>query len=84
MFGTGHSHAISEEFFYRAGGFACVNSILEEPLMVHISAAVSTQMERQQGYAAIILEKNSFTWHLCGGRPRYLRLMQGCTGICQR
>jgi len=24
MFGTGHSHAISEEFFYRAGGFACV------------------------------------------------------------
>ena len=59
MFGTGHSHANTEEFFYRAGGLVCVNAILEEPLMVHVGAEISTLMERIENYAALILQKHN-------------------------
>lgn len=61
IFGTGHSHALAEEMFFRAGGLACNNAILEEPLMVHISATTASQMERQGGYAPIILDKYQVT-----------------------
>lgn len=57
IFGTGHSHALAEEMFFRAGGLACSNAMLEEPLMVHISATAASKMERQEGYAPIILDK---------------------------
>jgi Uncharacterized protein containing SIS (Sugar ISomerase) phosphosugar binding domain len=33
--GTGHSHLLAEEIFYRAGGFARVYPILDPPLMLH-------------------------------------------------
>mgnify|MGYP003296158267 CR=1 FL=1 len=41
-FGTGHGHLLALEIFYRAGGMACLCRILDEKLMLHISAAGST------------------------------------------
>jgi uncharacterized phosphosugar-binding protein len=55
-FGTGHSHLLAEELFYRAGGLAQVNPILVDPLMLHAGAARSTQLERLPGLAAVLLE----------------------------
>lgn len=54
-FGSGHSHMLAEELFYRAGGPAFVNPILEEGLMLHRGARQSTDLERLEGYAAILL-----------------------------
>ncbi len=48
--GTGHSHMLAEEIFYRAGGFARVIPLLDEGLMLHKSASTSTQLEREEGY----------------------------------
>jgi uncharacterized phosphosugar-binding protein len=59
VFGTGHSHMLAEELFYRAGGLAAVNPILEESLMLHAGAAASARMERLQGLAAIVLDRHS-------------------------
>jgi len=55
--GTGHSHIFAEEIFYRAGGFARVVAILDEALMLHKDASYSTEVERQEGYAARLLEE---------------------------
>ena len=46
VFGTGHSHMLAEEMFYRAGGLGSVNPILEEDLMLHKNASRSTELER--------------------------------------
>lgn len=51
LFGTGHSHMLSEELFYRAGGLVNIQPILIEPLMLHISASESTLCEREEGMA---------------------------------
>ena len=56
--GTGHSHIISEEVYYRAGGLAPVNAILFPALMQHEGPASSTKLERLPGLAKIILEKH--------------------------
>ena len=53
-FGTGHSHMLAEELFYRAGGLAAVNPILVESLMLHGGAENSTRLERQSGLAPSI------------------------------
>ncbi len=55
VFGTGHSHMLAEELFYRAGGLACINPILEESLMLHRNASLSTAMERLSGLSALLL-----------------------------
>lgn len=34
LFGCGHSHILTEEVFYRAGGLAAIHPILHEPLML--------------------------------------------------
>jgi uncharacterized phosphosugar-binding protein len=57
VFGTGHSHAIAEELYYRAGGLAPVNAILFPALMQHEGPATSTRLERLPGLAQIILDK---------------------------
>ncbi|MBN9691057.1 MAG: SIS domain-containing protein [Verrucomicrobia bacterium] len=57
VFGTGHSHLLAEEVFYRAGGLARVIPILDEPLMLHQAASESTQVERRLGYAADLLKR---------------------------
>ena len=55
-FGTGHSHMLAEELFYRAGGLVKVYPILDEGLMLHGSASRSSELERLSGYAATLLE----------------------------
>jgi uncharacterized phosphosugar-binding protein len=57
LFGTGHSHILAEECFFRAGGLVPVNAILEESLMLHNGAMASSHVERLNGYADIILKK---------------------------
>lgn len=56
VFGTGHSHLLAEELFYRAGGLAQVNPILVDALMLHAGAARSTRLERLSGLAEAILD----------------------------
>lgn len=60
VFGCGHSHLLAEETFYRAGGLACVSPIVNEPLMLHESASLSSHLEKQQGLAQSILEGYTF------------------------
>ena len=57
VFGTGHSHMLAEEVFFRAGGLVPVNAILDGGLMLHVSALRSTDLERLEGYAAIVLDR---------------------------
>jgi uncharacterized phosphosugar-binding protein len=45
-FGTGHSHMLAEELYYRAGGLVRVRPILFEGLMLHANAPLSTKLER--------------------------------------
>ncbi|MBP3962558.1 sugar isomerase domain-containing protein [Paenibacillus lignilyticus] len=58
-FGTGHSHMLALELFYRAGGLASVNPILEEGLMLHRNAVQSTDLERLEGLASVIFKQQS-------------------------
>ena len=51
IFGTGHSHMFGEEAFYRAGGLACINPILEPSLMLHTGAMKSSALEDLEGFA---------------------------------
>ena len=62
VFGTGHSHFLGEEVYYRAGGLAPVNAILFPALMQHEGPATSTKLERMPGLARIVLDKS-------GARP---------------
>lgn len=55
-FGTGHSHLMAEELFYRAGGSARVSPLLVDALMLHVSASGSSALERQPGLAAELME----------------------------
>lgn len=50
-FGTGHSHLLAEEIFYRAGGLAPVYPILDERLMLHKDVIAGSQNERLPGLA---------------------------------
>ncbi len=61
VFGCGHSHILSEETFYRAGGLACVAPVFCERLMLHESAWESSRLEKESGYARHLLEKYPFT-----------------------
>ena len=61
LFGTGHSHMLAEEMFYRAGGLVNIHPILETSLMLHESAAKSTEIERLNGYASVIFEHYGIT-----------------------
>ncbi|WP_308800017.1 SIS domain-containing protein [Agromyces silvae] len=56
VFGSGHSHVFAEEAFYRAGGAARVCPILKPEHMLHEGAKRSTELERQTGLAAGLLE----------------------------
>lgn len=56
-FGCGHSHMISEELFYRAGGLAAVCPIFETSTMLHEGAAKSSQIERMSGYAQHVIDR---------------------------
>ena len=55
-FGTGHSHMLAEELFYRAGGLVAVRPILFEGLMLHAGARLSTSLERLPELAPALLD----------------------------
>ncbi len=59
-FGTGHSHMLAEELFYRAGGLAAVNPILVDSLMLHTGAERSTELERRRGIIGDLLDDLPF------------------------
>ncbi|PDQ35931.1 MAG: hypothetical protein B5766_03395 [Candidatus Lumbricidophila eiseniae] len=56
VFGSGHSHIFAEEAFYRAGGSARICPVLQPSYMLHVSAQRSTELERENGHAASILD----------------------------
>lgn len=49
LFGCGHSHILTEEVFYRAGGLVPIRPIFVEKLMLHEGAVRSSELERQNG-----------------------------------
>lgn len=57
LFGTGHSHMLSEELFYRAGGLVKIQPVLSPPLMLHVSASESTKAERVEGVAQQLFDE---------------------------
>jgi uncharacterized phosphosugar-binding protein len=57
VFGSGHSHLIAEEAFFRAGGMVPVNPILDLRLLFLKGALESTKAEREVGYANEILQR---------------------------
>ena len=57
LFGTGHSHLIAEEGFYRAGGLANVVPMLVEHLMLHRLPELGSRLERTPGLADMILDR---------------------------
>ena len=54
-FGTGHSHLLAEEIFYRAGGLVRIFPLEDDALMLHTGASRSSQFERIAGFASILL-----------------------------
>jgi uncharacterized phosphosugar-binding protein/N-acetylglucosamine kinase-like BadF-type ATPase len=60
-FGTGHSHLLAEEIFYRAGGLAAIYPILDERLMLHKDVVKGSQNERLPGLAQELLDQHSIS-----------------------
>jgi uncharacterized phosphosugar-binding protein len=57
VFGTGgHSYMAGEEIFYRAGGLACVNAVLDSGVSLIHGARRTTRIERTSGYAKAVLD----------------------------
>jgi len=56
VFGSGHSHMLSEEVFYRAGGLAVMSPIFDPGVMLDGGAIKSTKMERLSGLGEVILD----------------------------
>lgn len=54
--GSGHSHMLAEEMFYRAGGLVAIVPLLESSLMLHDGAVKGSSLERLEGYAAAVLD----------------------------
>ncbi len=57
LFGTGHSHLLAEEVFYRAGGLIPVQAMLDSSVLLSGGAQRSTHTERTPGAAAQIAER---------------------------
>jgi len=60
-FGTGHSHLIADEAFFRAGGIAAINPILDERLIFLKGALESTRAEKVAGFARSLAEREMLT-----------------------
>lgn len=57
LFGASHAGIISEDAFYRAGGFALFNPIFSADLMLNVEPVTQTsKLERLEGYGNILLE----------------------------
>ncbi|WP_374020122.1 SIS domain-containing protein [Paenibacillus thiaminolyticus] len=59
LFGCGHSHILTEEVFYRAGGLVPIRPIFVEKLMLHEGAVRSSELERQNGLAETFMEEQT-------------------------
>lgn len=59
VFGSGHSHMLAEELFYRAGGLAPISPILIEDLMLHKGAVESSNLEKKSGLAIEYLSSSN-------------------------
>ncbi|RHW29918.1 SIS domain-containing protein [Oceanobacillus profundus] len=57
LFGCGHSHILTEEVYYRAGGLVPIHPILHEPLMLHEGAVRSSTYERKNDYAKTFMQE---------------------------
>jgi len=57
VFGSGHSQIFAMELFYRAGGLVPVNPILTPEMALEPKAQLSTEAERQSGFAKVILSQ---------------------------
>jgi uncharacterized phosphosugar-binding protein len=77
VFGTGHSSHQAADTFYRAGGLACVNAILEPFLSIGGGALLSTSMERQSGLASLILDR----YDLNAGEPMIVFSVSGVNSV---
>lgn len=55
LFGGGHSHILAEEVFFRAGGLAPINPILDSISMLHEGAMKSSSVEKMHGIGEKIL-----------------------------
>ncbi|WSU85601.1 SIS domain-containing protein [Streptomyces globisporus] len=60
-FGTGHSHMLAEEIYFRAGGLAGVRPVLEPSLMLHEGPEKSSELERLTGLADVLLNTHPVT-----------------------
>lgn len=58
-FGTGHSHLLAEELFYRAGGLVAIYPLLDERLMLHKDVLSGSEIERTPGLAQALLQSHS-------------------------
>jgi len=56
IFGTGHSRLIAEEVFFRAGGLAPTDAILEDSVSGYRDVTKSELTERLEGYGQLIVE----------------------------
>ena len=56
VFGSGHSHAVAEEAFHRAGGLVPVNLIQESFLTPQTPPSRSGRLERVSGIARVLVE----------------------------
>jgi uncharacterized phosphosugar-binding protein len=63
LFGCGHSHILTEEVFYRAGGLVPIKPIFIEPLMLHEGALRSSELERKNDYVGDFLEEHEIQPH---------------------
>jgi uncharacterized phosphosugar-binding protein len=77
VFGTGHSSHQAADAFYRAGGLACINAILEPFLSIGGGARLSTWMERQSGLASLILDR----YDLHAGEPVIVFSVSGVNSL---
>ena len=57
LFGTGHSHLLAEEGFYRAGGLANVVPVLAGHFMLDQLPALGSRLERSPDLADMILDR---------------------------
>lgn len=56
IFGTGHSRLLAEEVFFRAGGLAPTDAILEDSVSGYHDVSKSELTERIEGYGQLIVE----------------------------
>ena len=63
IFGTGHSHLISLDGHYRAGGFAAICPILDEKIMLQKNSIKGAEYERTPGFSKKILSKYPIKSH---------------------